>query len=252
MSSPLSAIIALGRAKRATLAYGPEVELVNHDDSEIVTKMPLRLYEALTSNKELVTANMGVRPIVVPSGILPVSVKVLVSRVSTLTDPKVDVLAMKSTGNLHKDLQIASAAEALGLSKYTQSMVNAHWHRLKSNTLTPVDIHAISKVDTLLGNKWLAIFTRDLTVLIKRFEAAYTAIMTKWKSDAKAFAVREARCQRRAEQEALAKEHARRVAAKQPEEHAKERAKYDAIKKEEAEYHYKVYGKRVPVAPGHK
>jgi hypothetical protein len=244
---------ALGRKKRAALATGPVIELVSHDGQEVVTQMSLRLFDALSEKKDLVKETKGVHRIWLLTDTLPVAVKTLIARVNKLTNPDVNVLPMESTGNLHKDIHIASAADQLGLSAYTQRMLNAHWQRLKTTIPTKADVDVICNIDTALGNKIFNIVSHDLAKLswdgkipnptafqeyLKTNHRFYTAVnehFAKWESNAEAFAAREARRRRREEQQWQAEERARSVAMKESQKRARERVKFEAIKKEQAE-----------------
>jgi len=294
----LSKIRALGRHKRSTLAYGPVVELRDHNGQklrdlngeEVVTEMPLGLFKALSTKKEIVQESEGVQCIRLPEGTLPVSAKELVARVNLLTDPKTNVFPMDTTGNLFKDLQLASAADFLGLSWYTQRMLNVHWQRLKNTVPTPTDVDVICNVHTPLSNKLFKIVSHDLAKLSwdgehpnptafekyltgnPRFSAAVNELYAKWEASAEAFQAREERRRRRAEEQWDAEERARKQAMEDNEQRAKERVKYEARKKEEAEtgkivrekmrhagskftakeaqYIWDTFSKRVPVTAG--
>jgi len=244
---------ALGRSKRSTLAYGPVVQVRGPDGQEVLTELPLRLFEALSTKKEIVKESEGVHYICLPEGIVPVSAKELVARVNLLTDPKMNVFPMATTGYMFKDLHLASAADFLGLAPYTQRMLNAHWQRLKNTVPTPTDVDIICEVNTPLGNKLFKIVSHDLAKLSwdgehpnptafdkylagnPRFSAAVKELYAKWEASAEAFQAREERRRRRAEEQWAAEERSRKQAMEESEKAAKDRVKYEALKKEEAE-----------------
>ncbi|KAH7082378.1 hypothetical protein FB567DRAFT_447357 [Paraphoma chrysanthemicola] len=286
----LSNLRNLGRFKRAEMAKGAMVELISHDGQEVVTELSLGLFNVLSEKPDLVRTVHRVHRISLQINALPVAVKELVARLTTLTDPDVNVYAMQSTGNFYKDIHIASVADQLGLSVYTQRMLNAHWQRLKTCIPTPSDVDTISKIDTPLGNKLFDMITLELAKLAyhnelpnpaafegyrttnPRFSTAVTEHIEALQYKAEAFAAREARRQLREEQARAEDERARKAALKQSEERKKEKVKFQAREKEEKEmgdrvrekmrakgskytaaearYVWKVMGKRVPVGAG--
>ncbi|KAH7070677.1 hypothetical protein BKA63DRAFT_476132 [Paraphoma chrysanthemicola] len=280
----------LGRFKRAEMAKGAILELISHDGQEVVTEVSLGLFNVLSEKPHLVQTIHHVYRISLPINALPVAVKELVSRLTTLTDPNVNVYAMESTGNLYKDIHIASVAGQLGLGAYSQRMLNAQWQRLKTSIPTSSDVDTISKFDTPLSNKLFAMITLELAKLSFHNELAnpaafeaYCAINPRFSTvitehtetlqyNADAFATRELRRQQREEQARLADERARKAALKQSEERKKEKVKFEAQEKEqremgervrekmrakrskytaaEARYVWRVMGRRVPVGAG--
>lgn len=286
----LSTFRSFGRNKRAQMNGGALLELVTRDGQEVIAEMPLKLFNALSEQPKLLQTNDGVHRITLPPDVLPVAVKELVASITTLTDPAVNVYPMDSTGNLFKDIHIASAADQLGLRAYTQRMLNSHWQRFKTSIPAQSDVDIISKIDTPLGNKLFAMFARDFARLAfdselpnpsafqaylatnPRFSAAITEQLAILRSNADAFAAREERRQQRERQAVLAKERAHKAALDQTKKRKKEQAKFDAQKKEEKEvgervrekmrvkgskytaaearYVWRVMGKRVPVGVG--
>jgi hypothetical protein len=199
--SALSAFIACGRKARGLLAHGAAVDIFTHDGSETVASLPLALFTALSSSPNIVSQVSGTPRITLPTYILPVSIKDLISRITPFSDPSFNISPMSSTGDLFKDLHIASAAHFLGLTLYTQPMFNTHFRALKSRTPSPSAITAISAVRTPVGNNLFATITHDLATLywdnalpdLAAFDAycevntrvrdAVDALCAKWESD---------------------------------------------------------------------
>jgi hypothetical protein len=248
---------ALGRKKRGALAHSALIEIRNHDDTEALGSIPIDLFIALSTKKGIIEHEHGISFIAVAEYLLPVAVKERIARIFSLGSPYVDVIAMETTGNLFKDIQIASAAEYLGLTAYTQRMFNMHWQRLKTTPPTKPDIEVLSNIHTSLGEKLLNVAAYDLAKLSwagtlpnpdtfekyldenEAFGAMVREYYVQWEADAEAYAAGEERRRIKAEQQRLADEHAQGVAAKfsakEKEERAKERANFEAIKKEDAE-----------------
>jgi hypothetical protein len=199
--SALSAFIARGRKARGLLAHGAAVDILTHDGSKTVASLPLALFTALSSSPNIVSQVSGTPRITLPTYILPVSIKDLISRITPFSDPSFNISPMSSTGNLFKDLHIASAAHFLGLTLYTQPMFNTHFRALKSRTPSPSAITAISAVRTPVGNNLFATITHDLATLYwdnalpdpaafdaycevnTRVRDAVDALCAKWESD---------------------------------------------------------------------
>jgi hypothetical protein len=275
----LSAFIARGRKARGLLAQGPVVDIHLHDSSEVVASPPLALFTALSSTPDIVQHTSGTPYVTLPAYILAVSVKDLITRLTPFSDPATTIAPMSSTGDVFKDLHIASAAEVLGLTLYTQPMFNSYFARFKSSTPSPADLTAISRVATPLGNNLFASVIYDLATLYwhrnlpdhaafdafcehnTRVRDAVDALCAKWQAADKSAALHEERRVARAKQQAkvAAKvaEQQRKFAAKAAEDKAlgqvvreKMRVKGSKYTGAEARYVWATFGKRVPVQSG--
>lgn len=161
MGKALSAFRALGRQKRGSLARGPKVEIRSHD-GQVLAPLPLALFNTLSTLENLVSVEKGISFITCYEYLLPVAIKDLVARVTPLANAKIDVMAMDSTNNMFKDIQIASAAEFLGLTAYTQHMFNAHWATVKTCLPSKKLISVLFKIRTPLGDKLLDILAHRM------------------------------------------------------------------------------------------
>jgi hypothetical protein len=286
----LSAFIARGRKARGLLAHGAVLDILTHDNTSVVASLPLALFNALSSSNDIVDITSGNPHITLPPSVLHVSVKDLVSRLIPFSDPATTIAPMSPTGDLFKDLHIASAAESLGLTLYTQSMFNTHFARFKAGVPSPADLDAISKIDTPLGNKLFASVTLDLATLYwhnnlpndSAFEAyceqntrvgdAVAKLCRQWVAADNAAAVREERrvwrAKQKAEFEAKAAEQQAVIKARAAEQQLKFEAKAAATAQlghvvrgkmrvkgstytaAEARYIWATFGKRVPVQMG--
>lgn len=274
---------SLGRKKRALLAKGDVLELINDSQAQVAT-MPLDLFYALSNKTDVVSQVDGAHRIELPAYTSEVAVKELVTRLSTFTNPSVDVSLMESTGSIVKDIHLASVAEFLGVTAYTQRMFTAHWHHFGKDLVFPTDITELCNVKTPLADKVVEraaynvakrycndtlpndeAFKQYLTINT-RFEDAVNVLLSKWKDaeDAaeeshKAYLVREERRQAKAKREQGRKQRDAKKAAEAKAyaaagESVREKmrhagAKYTAL---EAKYMYNTFGKRVPVAAGKK
>jgi hypothetical protein len=267
--SALSAFIARGRKARGLLAHGTVVDIVTHDGSEVVASLPFALFAALSSSPNIVSQVSDTPRITLPTYILPVSIKDLISRITPFSDPSFDINPMSSTGDFFKDLHIASAAQFLGLTLYTQPMFNTHFRALKSHTPSPSAITAISAVRTPIGNNLFATITHDLATLYwdnalpdpaafdaycevnTRVRDAVDALCAKWESDERALAAREERRVRVAKQQA--KQQAMFAAKDKADAElghvvrGKMRVGGSKFTAAEARYVWATFGKRVPV-----
>jgi hypothetical protein len=259
--SALSAFIACGRKARGLLAHGAAVDIFTHDGSETVASLPLALFTALSSSPNIVSQVSGTPRITLPTYILPVSIKDLISRITPFSDPSFNISPMSSTGNLFKDLHIASAAHFLGLTLYTQPMFNTHFRALKSRTPSPSAISAISAVRTPVGNNLFATITHDLATLYwdnalpdpaafdaycevnTRVRDAVDALCAKWESDERRVRV----VKQQAKQQAMfaAKDKADAELGHVVRE--KMRVGSSKFTAAEARYVWATFGKRVPV-----
>jgi hypothetical protein len=259
--SALSAFIACGRKARGLLAHGAAVDIFTHDGSETVASLPLALFTALSSSPNIVSQVSGTPRITLPTYILPVSIKDLISRITPFSDPSFNISPMSSTGNLFKDLHIASAAHFLGLTLYTQPMFNTHFRALKSRTPSPSAISAISAVRTPVGNNLFATITHDLATLYwdnalpdpaafdaycevnTRVRDAVDALCAKWESDERRVHV----VKQQAKQQAMfaAKDKADAELGHVVRE--KMRVGGSKFTAAEARYVWATFGKRVPV-----
>jgi hypothetical protein len=275
----LSAFIARGRKARGLLARGVVLDILTHDNTSVVASPPLALFTALSSSPDIVHLTSSTPRITLPLSILPVSVKDLISRITPFSDPATTIVPMSSTGDLFKDLHIASAAEFLGLTLYTQPMFNTHFARFKAGIPSPAELDAISKIDTSLGNKLFASVTRDLATLHwhgtlsneSAFEAyckvntrvgnTVSKLCTLWVVADNAAAVREERQVWRAKQQAEVEAKAAKQQLKFEAKAAanaqlgqvvrgKMRVQGSKYTGAEARYIWATFGKRVPVQMG--
>jgi len=255
MGKALSAFRSLGRQKRGSLARGPKLEIRSHD-SQVLASLPLALFNTLSTMENLVSMEKGIYSVICAEHLLPVAIKDLIARITPLANPNIDVVAMDSTGNLFKDIQIASAADFLGLTAYTQRMFNAHWATVKTCIPSEALVTTISKIRTPLGDKLLDILAHRTAEMTwdgdhndtnfeeclqdnERFDGMVKAFLSKWEASSKAFEAREANRRARAERRDLSAERRRetesRALAKAQKERANERAVFAAKAKEEAE-----------------
>jgi hypothetical protein len=268
-TNTLATLRALGRKKRGLLANGATVELRTHDGSQLVTQLPYALFTVVSEEVNLLEKFDDWYYICLPTYLIPAAIKDLVSRIVHFTNPSVDVVAMESTGILFNDLNIASAAEYLGMTSYTQRIFNQHWKRLMETLPSPADINAICKVDTPLAEKLLNVIAYNMAKLSRagklpnttafdeeliensRFGAAVNAIFYKWDSNSEAFAAREER--RKAQTQYRAKERVKYAAIKEEDaklgQAVREKMRHAGSKytAQEAGYIYRIFGKRVPI-----
>ncbi|EAT77915.1 hypothetical protein HBI56_191840 [Parastagonospora nodorum] len=255
MGKELSTFRALGRQKRGSFARGPKVEIRAHD-GQVLASLPLALFSALSTVENLVLKDKSVFYVTCPEYLLVVAVKDLIARITPLANPNLDVMAMDTTNNLFKDIHIASAAEFLGLTAYTQRMFNAHWHLIKTCLPSQDLINLLTTIHTPLGDKLLDIIAlrmakhswagdyndsefEEYLAENSRFDAMVKVYLAKWEASSKAFEAREAHRRSQAEHRDLAAE--RQLAAEYQalanaqKDRAKERAIFAAKEQEDVE-----------------
>jgi hypothetical protein len=138
---------AMSRRDRNLLNQGPLVDIIDHSGSKI-TKIPLALFKAASTDQELVTNGK----ITVPDNYDLDQVKRLVFlMLKVASAEKVD--DFEPTENVCVDLHFHSAAEYLGMGSFTQNIFDLYFKRVNKVVPAVDNIEAIGSVRTPPGHK---------------------------------------------------------------------------------------------------
>ncbi|KAF1842941.1 uncharacterized protein K460DRAFT_289945 [Cucurbitaria berberidis CBS 394.84] len=224
--------------------------------------MPFALFNAATSNKELVvTRDNGSHEVQLPKHAKSDAVKFFLTHMNNLASEKY-VREVPFTKNMELNLHLCSVADDLGMRQYTQYIFNGYYYRLQTTVPTPDDVKAIGKVNTPLGDKLFNTVGYRLAKLAWDGEHPnVTAFNTYLVTDTRLAAIvkdlyakREAaaryqarleehRCQEK-EADRLEKEHEKRDAAVTKEHLAKDKKKWTDLKHKDAEVRARVIEKK--------
>lgn len=272
----VSTFRAIGCKNRAKLRNSVGIELSHHSSKEAVCQLKLKLFEALSTQRNLLKESAGVRFFQLPEWAHPVAVKELVACLQAFCSVDVDVKAMEIIEGIFKDVHIISVAEFMGFSAYTQALFNVYFSHFKTTATPMAEIDTFHKIQTPTADKLLHIVVTYMADLSwyddvpnafnfqlclernTRFEGTVSSLLTKWTAkdkaetahanclEAKAVADRKA-AERRAEEKAnfahLAKEDAELCRIVR-EKMRQSNPKYNT---REAAYIWKTLGKRVSV-----
>jgi hypothetical protein len=162
----LKRLQTLTRIQRQNLVLGSKVQFVDHLGKTImsgnnVTEMSIALFEAVSEKHELVVDGK----IVVPEGILIEAVNHLVSLVLRLpTATQVQQFQkyvvkdaqgkpMENVEDAFKDLHLCCAADALGISSFTQRIFNFFFSRINTSVPPKEVIDIITAARNPTGDK---------------------------------------------------------------------------------------------------
>ncbi|CAO2653340.1 Nn.00g027510.m01.CDS01 [Neocucurbitaria sp. VM-36] len=143
----------LGLRHRAWLVHGTVVDFVDNQGQGImegskVLQMPRPLFEAVSSKPELVVEGK----IAIAADLHIPSVKFLVACMNSLVSrPRVNDLSIRN--DTFRDVQLCSAADALGMGTFTQRIFDTYFKRFNSVVPTAANIDAITSIRTHQGNK---------------------------------------------------------------------------------------------------
>ncbi|KAF2824902.1 hypothetical protein CC86DRAFT_446968 [Ophiobolus disseminans] len=137
----------MSRRDRALLTQGKLITFIDHRGNNVM-EFPLALFHAAFSRKDLLVDNK----IVVPQELDIVQVKRLLSLMMKVAMAS-HVSELPPTENTYVDLQFHSAAEALGMSSFTQNIFGLYFKRVNNKVATVPNIEAIAAVTTPPGNK---------------------------------------------------------------------------------------------------
>jgi hypothetical protein len=147
-------IYALSFGDRKLLAKGPKVQIVD-SEGKFVIDMPLPLFRATSTKKEMVAGTPGSIPgkIELPGNLEIKPVKDMIQHFNNLTTWNKFAKDLQSYQSAYWDIQLCSAADFLGMIPYTQHIFNWYWARISSGYLPDyADIDAISAVQSPLGD----------------------------------------------------------------------------------------------------
>ncbi|KAJ4361997.1 hypothetical protein N0V83_010938 [Neocucurbitaria cava] len=255
--------------QREALSKGYPVHFRKADGTFFEVTMPLPLFKATTSDKDLlVTTRNGVHQVTVPDHTNPAALKFFITHMNNLAAEQY-VGEVPFTKHMALNLHLCSVAEDLGMAKYTQYIFNGYYHRLKTEVPSRDDVESIGQVDTPLGNRLFNTVGHRLAVLAWDGEhpnhAAFEEYLTKNTRLATIvhdlFAKREGAIerqarleerqarfeQRRLEQEEadqLAAEREARMMAVEKERLAKDKKKWNAQKQKDADIRARVVEKK--------
>ena len=245
---------------------GPVVQFRDADGNLSDTDMPLALFKATTSNKDLlVKLPDGLYEVQLPNHTNPDALKFFLTHMNNLTSEQF-LTEIPFPKRKDLSLHLCSVAEDLSMSKYTQYIFNAYYYTLMNSIPGPDDVDAIGKVNTPLGNKLFKTVAHRLAKLawdgehpnIAGFKAylaknpRLAAIVNDVNSKREAAAKKQARLEERhrKEEEAaerLAKEREKqekREAAAKKEQLAKDKKKWTEQKKKDTEIRARVMEKK--------
>jgi hypothetical protein len=175
---------------RLALCNGPKIEIA--DSKGVITTMPAPLFATASAQHDLVKEGK----VIVPDEIGSQGVYQFVQRMKLFAQSATNPGPIVATGDTARDLQMCSAAEALGMKAYTQGVFNLYFARVNSIIPTMANIAAIGSVRTPCGDKiykqmayhiadkmWngtfetMEAFTRDYLPTNPRLEAAINEVI---------------------------------------------------------------------------
>jgi hypothetical protein len=162
-ATELDKIFVMPFSDRKLLTKGPVIDLVDADGNFIVN-MPLALFRATSSKRDELLPKSATT-IKLPAGINPDIAKDLIQHLNDIASTTTYAKDIPSHELTYEDMQLCSAADALGMGIYTQHIFNWYWVRLNAGHLPGYgDISAFSAVKTPTCNR---IFRKAVNVLAK-------------------------------------------------------------------------------------
>ena len=132
---------------RLALCGGPKIEIAN--SKGVITTIPGLLFDTASAQHDLVQDGK----VMVPDEIGTQGVMQFKQRMMLFTQSVTHPGPIVATGDTVCDLQMCSAAEALGMKAYTQGVFNLYFARVNSIIPTMANIAAIGSVRTPCGDK---------------------------------------------------------------------------------------------------